>query len=478
MAPNRTRLTRWRRWALLLACLQGALLTSLQGAQDPAPPLPPEPDPALQKEADKWVHERYKSDYAKKSPADLQSLAHKLLLYGSQVTGDLPVRFVLLREARDLAVKSGDLDIALSAVDELAKSFAVDWGALRMAVLVRGSATLQGADAGRTLALAYLDVAEFYARKDSYDPAQAALTKGEAAAKGSQDTALLAFVQERRTDLKAVQQEYSKVRPEIEKKGDGDLLAVGRFFCLVKDDWDRGLPLLEQCSSPELKNAAVKDRTDPKEPMARAEIGDLWWELGATEKFARYRDRLQARAVRWYRLALKDLTGKVQSRTDERIKGFESRSLGTEVECVPGVAYRTRGLTLLPSAGDGLYELGMRKGRPCALMLNNGTDGRCLYFDIADGWAEKEGGVDIVIEYFDGASGTSLYLDYYPSEQAAIKELPKSSDVVTLGGSNTWKTATFRVATAYFRNRFVNSDFRIVSIGANVAVHRVVVRRK
>jgi hypothetical protein len=467
-----------RTWVLLLGCLPGALPLGSLWAQDPAPTLPPEPDPAQQKEAEKFVRDKYKSDYAKKSPADLQGLAHKLLLYGSQVTGDLPVRFVLLREARDLAVKSGDLDIALSATDEMAKSFAVDWGALRMAVLTRGQATLQGADAGRTLALAYLDVAEFYLRKDAYDPAQAALTKGEAAAKGSQEAALLAWVQERRTELKAIQQEYAKVKPEIEKKGDGDLQAVGRFYCLVKDDWDRGLPLLEQGGASDLRNAAAKDRAEPKEAMARAEIGDLWWELGATDRFGRYRDRLQARGVRWYRLAVKDLTGKLQTRTEERIKAFESRSLGTEVECVPGVGYRTRGLTLLPSAGDGLYELGVRKGRPCAVMQDNGTDGRCLYFDIADGWAEKEGGVDIVLEYFDGSSGTSLYIEYYPSEQAAAKEQSKASDVVTLGGSNTWKTVTFRVAAAYFRNRFVNCDFRVVSIGANVAVHRVVVRRK
>lgn len=468
----------WRRSILLLLGVPELFLPACLLAQDPPPSLLPEPEAAQQKEAEKGVRDKFKADYAKKSAADVQALAFRLFQRGTEVTPDFATRFVLLREARELAIKAGDIDLALGAINEMAKVFAVDWGALRMAVLTRGQASLQGPDAGRTLALGYLDVAEYYLRKDSYEPAQAAIAKGEVAAKGSQDAALITLVQERRNDLKAMQQEYLKVRPEIDKKEDGDLSAVGRYYCVVKDDWTLGLPFLERGTSTELKFAATKDREGPKEPMARAEVGDLWWDLGAAERSARSRDRLQGRAVRWYRLALPELKGKIQSRSEERIKAFESRSLGNEVECVPGVSYRTRGLTLLPSAGDGLYELAMTKGRPCALMRDNGTTGRCLYFDIADGWAEREGAVDIIVEYFDGSSGTSLYIDYYPSEQAAQKEQPKSSDIVTLGGSNAWKTATFHVATAYFRNRFVNSDFRVVSIGVNVAIHRVVVRRR
>jgi hypothetical protein len=463
---------------LLAATLLLGSFSLLGGAQDPPAALPAEPEATQQKEAEKWIRDKYKVDYAKKSPADLQSLAHRLLVHGTEVTGDLPMRFVLLREARDVSIKSGELDIAFAAADALAKSFAVDWGTLRMGILAKGAAAFQGADGGRTLALAYLEVVEYYVRKDAYESAQAALQKAEAAAKTSQEPALASLVQDRRAETKTFQLEYAKVKPEIDKKDEGDALAIGKFYSFVKGDWTRGLPLLEQSGAPELKTAAQKDRGNPAEPMLKVEVGDLWWDLGAGERYSRWKDRIQARAVFWYRKAQADLTGKLQTRTQDRIKSFDVRSLGSEVECVPGLAYRTRGLTLLPSVGDGLYELAVRKGRPCALMQNNGTDGRCLYFDIADGWAERDGAVEIIVEYLDSSAGANLYIDYYATELGAQKEEFKSSDVVILGGSNTWKTASFRLPQVYFRNRFVNSDFRVVSIGQNLAIHRVAVRRK
>jgi hypothetical protein len=464
--------------SLLAATLLAGFPSLLGAVQDPPAVLPAEPEATLQKEAEKWVRDKYKIDYAKKSPADLQSLAHKLLVHGTEVTGDLPMRYVLLREARDVSIKSGELDIAFAAADALAKSFAVDWGTLRMGILAKGAAAFQGADGGRTLALAYLEVVEYFVRKDAYESAQAALQKAETAAKSSQDPALASLVQDRRAETKTFQLEYAKVKPEIDKKEEGDALLIGKFYSFTKGEWTRGLPLLEQSSAAELKTPAMKDRGNPAEPMLMAEVGDLWWDLGATERYTRWKDRIQGRAVFWYRKAQADLTGKLQTRTQDRVKSFEVRSLGNEVECVPGLAYRTRGLTLLPSAGDGLYEIGVRKGRPCALMQNNGTDGRCLYFDIADGWAEKDGSVEILVEYLDGSAGTSLYVDYYATELGAQKEDYKSSDVVILGGSNAWKTASFRLPQVYFRNRFVNSDFRVVSIGVNLAIHRVAVRRK
>src|SRR5438045_5631973 len=45
----------------------------------------------------------YKDEYAKKSPADQTALSQKLLQKGIETNDDLPSKFVLLKEARDVA---------------------------------------------------------------------------------------------------------------------------------------------------------------------------------------------------------------------------------------------------------------------------------------------------------------------------------------------------------------------------------------
>jgi hypothetical protein len=89
-----------------------------------------EPDAALQREALRKIKDLFKAEYAKKHPAEQLDLARKLLQSGIETTDDSTVKWVLLREARDLAVAAGDPEIAVKSADETGKAFAVDGPAL------------------------------------------------------------------------------------------------------------------------------------------------------------------------------------------------------------------------------------------------------------------------------------------------------------------------------------------------------------
>src|SRR5262245_25179503 len=84
------------------------------------------PDATAQKEAEKVVREVFKEDYAKKTPADRQALARKLQMQGIETKDNPSFAFVLLREARDMAVQVGDSATAMEAVTELARRFEIN----------------------------------------------------------------------------------------------------------------------------------------------------------------------------------------------------------------------------------------------------------------------------------------------------------------------------------------------------------------
>jgi hypothetical protein len=95
----------------------------------------PIPDPAAQAAAEKKIRAWYKDDYAG-LPAGREALGRKLLPRGVQHK-DPEFRYVMLRDARELATLAGDAETALRAIDELAAIFKLDPIAEKLTTLVR-----------------------------------------------------------------------------------------------------------------------------------------------------------------------------------------------------------------------------------------------------------------------------------------------------------------------------------------------------
>jgi len=96
----------------------------------------PAPDAAAQAAAEKLIRNLFEDDFARKKPAEQLALSTKLLDQAKETKDDPAARFVLLREARDLAVQAGDVVQALRIVDVLAREFDVSAPAFKTAVLV------------------------------------------------------------------------------------------------------------------------------------------------------------------------------------------------------------------------------------------------------------------------------------------------------------------------------------------------------
>jgi hypothetical protein len=242
----------------------------------------PVPDQAVQLKAEKDIKEVYGADYAKHRPADMRALAAKLLHQAADPKEEIVSRFVLLREARDLAAEAGDSNRALEAIDALSRQFALD-DLLDMKTSALGTASRFATSTTACSALVgnALEVVEEALAADDFDRSLRLLKIAETAAPKTDNGRLVAVVQAWRSELPALHKQYEQAQQAAEAL-QADLanpeanLAQGRYLCFIKEQWDLGLPYLARGSDGRLRELASKELIRPLSPAELADLGDEW----------------------------------------------------------------------------------------------------------------------------------------------------------------------------------------------------------
>jgi hypothetical protein len=306
-------------WASLFI-LAGSVVTVAQPAKPPAARMPVPDETAIEK-AEAVVKDVYKADFARKKPTDLVEFARKLLKAADETPDNPAARFVMYREARDLAVRGGDVGLALEAAATLGRTFEINTGELT-------AATLEAVDKGRVaparvVADAAMDLADAATDADDYALAERLLKLAGAAASRASSAALVSGVAAQVRELDATRKAYAALEPDRKALAadPNDPAAngrVGRFFCFVKGDWDAGLRCLAKCDDEKLKAAAELDLPGPAAAADRAALADRWYDLSAGLKGAE-RAGARRRAAQWYAQALPDLAGLPKTRVAKRL---------------------------------------------------------------------------------------------------------------------------------------------------------------
>jgi hypothetical protein len=144
-----------------------------------------------------------------------------------------------------------------------------------------------------------------------------------------------------------------------------------------------------------------------------------------------------------------------------------------------GATNRESGLVQFESA-DGVTASTNILGSECRAFVPTIHGGRFAYFKIDDSfkWAETMN-VLVVVDYFDAARST-LRLEFDGSDEQAPFQgaYTACAETIALSGSKTWRTATFSLADARFRNsQNGGADFRLSATAAGFAIRRVQVIR-
>jgi hypothetical protein len=279
---------------------------------EPAKPEPAKPEPAKpakiappaapqRTKAEAEFRTQFKDDVAKQAPADKLAFAKRLLaLAPAENPPDLYQRLIA---ARDLAAQAGDPATSMAAVDRLAESFVVDVPALRADGLAQG--TWRTTDGAATLAQAMISQIDEAVDLNRYDVATRILGKLGAPVTASKVADLKALQTAREKSVAQLRTEFASALPSAEtlkEKPDDPAAntAMGRFLCFVKEEWDRGLPMLAKGQDGTLKKLAEKDLSAPESSDDQKWLCESWMAAVGNEQSRLRKDNITERARFWF----------------------------------------------------------------------------------------------------------------------------------------------------------------------------------
>lgn len=288
-------------------------------AEDARLPIPSHSD---QTQAKLSLQQKYRKELADANRPETRSLLARTFMNEANQEHNNTLRYVLRTEARDLAVSAGDPFLAVEIGEAIAAEYRRDVWEIHIETLgeVRKSKLLTAREPALTV---LQSLARSAVREDRYDAAKALAEIGEAIAQEARDLVLRdAFKQlgERAVSLAAAYQAIQDALAALQTNGDDPAAneAVGRFYCLVKQDWKTGLPYLSKAEHAVLRAAARNDLTAPTSPAAQLRVADDWWafaeSLEGAEKAA-----VRRRAGYWYLKAERFQSGENLVRVRERL---------------------------------------------------------------------------------------------------------------------------------------------------------------
>ena len=332
--------TRQSFFTLSLACLLLIRSAASAGSEDKRHPVPAAPD---QKKAEATIKDIFKADYASRDPKARADLARKLLQTGLETKDDLAARYVLFREAADIAARAGDIGTCTRAIAETAASFDIDELVTRGKTLAAAGSAARDPNALKAVIEAFLTLAAEAVAIDNYDVAERGAKAAERYARKARNAALLADAKAKLKDittLRAAHEKVAKARAVLATNPENPAAnqTVGEFLCFTKGDWDEGLPHLARGSDETLKALAAKELAKPKDADAQVALGDQWRAAAGKETSEGRKGCLLARAAHWYEAALPNLTGLAKAKLEKQLEEVQSTHPGIQ----PGI-HPTRG---------------------------------------------------------------------------------------------------------------------------------------
>jgi hypothetical protein len=312
----------------LVLAIPGFLDVRAYGADERAPV----PKPEEIGKAEQLVKEVFGGEYAKTSPAARAALAAKLWKQAEQTKDDPVGRYVLLRDARDFAAKGGDPLTAGKAADALADEYRLGPGAARAPMAAPLATAPLTPDNARAAADVLISGAEAAAAGDEWDDALALLKSADVVARKAKNFALANKVKTQLSQVEKGKAAATQIEEQVAAlKANPDdpaaNLAVGRYLCLVKHEWDAALPHLVKGATGRLKEAVDKDlkAAESEDVEAQLAAADAWYDLAGRSP-ADTKAVLQARAHHWYLLALPKAAGLGKAKAEKRVEELQAAS--------------------------------------------------------------------------------------------------------------------------------------------------------
>ena len=288
-------------------------------------------------EAEQLVREAFGDARAVRGRAGGLALARKLLEQGQEAANDDPAtRYVLLRDARDLAAAAGDLAVAMAAAEEMVAAFRVKRAATKLAAVPPAGKSADAAELTRVLvAISNDGIAE-----EDWAAATKAASLAAVAAGRVRDDKPLGLRARAQPGAVARGKKLAAAAADARKALDANPddpkanLVLGRYLCLIRGNWTAGVPRLAKSADPTLRDLARRELAVPKDAAQMAALAADWWsaaERAAKEDAGPFRGR----AAHWYLEALPGLEGVPRSLAEKRVSAVQQGGQTANVNLLP-----------------------------------------------------------------------------------------------------------------------------------------------
>jgi hypothetical protein len=341
-------------WLPSLAGFGLILLAGLGQAQPTSQKLP-EPAKEIQAQKQNDLFNAHKEAFAKKSdPFVARALADTMLRLARQTNNDPALRYVALVTARDLAGAAGDIGLALGIIDEIATQFTTDTLSMKAVIVQLAIDKTTAKEEDEAIVALALSMLEDALAQDNYGAGDVLVKAGTAAAAKAQSDTLASKVKRAAQDLQQARKEFGRMAPIIAVLAQtpddpAANVAMGRYQCLVKGNWDKGLPMLLKGQDKVYGGLASRDLAAPKEPPGQLDLGDEYAALAGNEKGLTQKMLLK-RALHWYAMCLPALPrGLSKVRVDKAVEDI-SKLFPAAPEISIGAAMITKELRMFDRA--------------------------------------------------------------------------------------------------------------------------------
>lgn len=303
---------------ITISVLASAPFATAQSSQDKLPV----PEDAVQKQAASLISNLFKNDFDAAKTAEKRSqLAKKMLQVGMDSKDDATGRYVLLRNARDVAADVGNIETAMAAIEQLGIHYDVDVLEMNAEVLAKVVKALRTPKDHQELSPRLQEAISDAVSQDRFDVAKSINAVALDSARQARSVDLVKQVVATGKDIEELEVKFQEVQSAMTtlKTSPTDPeanLLVGQYQCFVKRDWENGLLMLALGSDTKLKKLATAELNEERDALL---LGNAWWEYSEEAK-GKAKAAAQSRAAGWYKQVtpLEGLTKKlVESRLAE-----------------------------------------------------------------------------------------------------------------------------------------------------------------
>ena len=267
------------------------------------------PDDETQEKVRATVREVYRDQY---KVADKYALVRRLLKTAEETNDDAATRYVLLQEAVNVAAEAGDAGAAFRTIDVLAGAYDVSALTMKAEIFEKLARRTKTVEQKTFLAEMAINIIDDAIGAEDFDAAKKVTRQAGQLARACKAKELLPTLAAKHRDVELAATAFADAkdaRKALGEKPDDPTAntAIGKYLCLVRGDWGKGLPYLAKGRNEKIALLAERDMEGANTTERQVALGDAWWDV------------CKGRAVYWYEMAAPLLSGLQKTAIEKKL---------------------------------------------------------------------------------------------------------------------------------------------------------------